>query len=207
MIFVALLLLTTSFITLLLSIFIKRWKAYLILTGVFALINSYIAAPLNWTSAVKGYGFFLPPITAVSPSVPPHKLALPIDSPEVIIHKMGCYICHKIPHISASRFSNIGPVLIPKTTAPQRIASASYQNQVASGKANASTPREYVIESIINPDAYIVPGYEKKDNPEESMMFHHYDKRFTQGGLEKLADHLLTLDVRAAAREGLIFAH
>ena len=38
-------------------------------------------------------------------------------------------------------------------------------------------------------------------------MYHHYQKRFTQGGLEVLVDYLLTLDVNDAMRDGFIIGH
>ena len=120
---------------------------------------------------------------------------------------MGCYVCHKIPYIPASRFSNFGPVLIPKTTAPLRLRSADYRDRVRNGKATATTAREYVMESILDPDAFVVPGYEDNEHPERSLMYHHYNKRFTPGGLEILVDFLLTLDVDTAVKEGLIFGH
>jgi hypothetical protein len=194
-------------VTLTLCFFIRRFRLYLLITSLFALMNSFIAAPLNWTSLVQGYGFWLSPISASSTPVSIHKLALPTDTPNVIIQKMGCFVCHKIPRYPVSRLSEAGPLLIPKTTALARINTPEYQERVKMGRASATTAREYIIESILDPDAFIVPGYEKSVNPEESTMYQHYDKRFTQGGLEKLADYLLTLDVMDAAQDGLIFAH
>jgi hypothetical protein len=120
---------------------------------------------------------------------------------------MGCHVCHKIPYIPESRSSVVGPVLIPGTLAPIWIASPAYRARVEAGKAGAATPREYVIESILDPSAFIVPGYESKQNPERSLMFPHYDKRFTEGGLERVVDYLLTLDLEDARKEGMIFAH
>jgi hypothetical protein len=207
MIFVAILLVIVSFVSLILAFFIKRWRTFLLVTSFFALINSDIAAPINWLSFLRGYGFRLSPIAFTTPPIPINRLALPIDTPEVIIQKMGCYVCHKIPHIPEARFSSVGPILIEKTIAPLRIASPEYQERVKMGKAGAQTPREYVIESILNPGAFIVPGFDRKDNPLISPMYPYYAQRFTRGGLEKLADFLLTLDAKTAAQEGLMFAH
>ena len=91
--------------------------------------------------------------------------------------------------------------------ASARIASPEYKERVKAGKAHATTPREYVMESILDPNAFIVAGYSKKQSPDESLMYPHYANQFTRGGLEKLAEFLLTLDAKAAAEEGLIFAH
>jgi hypothetical protein len=91
--------------------------------------------------------------------------------------------------------------------APVRIASPEYLERVKMGMASAKTPREYVIESILNPSAFIVPGFDRKENHLISPMYPYYAQRFTQEGLEKLADFLLTLDAKTAAKEGLMFAH
>ena len=207
MIFVAILLLVVSCGSLILAVFIRRWRTFLLVTTFFALINSGIAAPLNWISFLKGYGFWLRPIAATEPPSPVNRLALPTDTPEAMIQKMGCYVCHKIPHVPQARFSDVGPILIEKTTAPVRITSPEYLERVKMGKAGAKTPREYVIESILNPSAFIVPGFDRKENHLISPMYPDYAQRFTQAGLEKLADFLLTLDAKTAAQEGLMFAH
>jgi hypothetical protein len=207
MVSVAVLLIIVACAAVVLAFFKKRWRTFLLVTSFFALLNSGIAAPLNWISLLKGYGFWLSPIASTSPPIPIEKLALPTDAPEAIIQKMGCYVCHKIPHVPASRNSNVGPLLIEGTMAPIRIASAEYRERVKAGKAHATTPREYIIESILDPSAFIVPGYAKREKSDESLMYPRYANRFTQGGLEKLVEFLLALDVKTAAEEGLIFAH
>jgi hypothetical protein len=203
----AILLIVVACISLAVSYFKKSWRTFLLVTSAFAVINSVIAAPLNWMSLLKGYGFRLNPIASSSPPVPVAKLVLPMDSPEVIIQKMGCHVCHKIPHIPVSRDSTFGPILIEGTMARIRIASPEYLERVKAGKAGATTPREYVIESILDPSAFILSGFEKKENPHESLMYPHYSYQFTREGLENLVKFLLTLDVKAAADEGLMFAH
>ncbi|MEO5656506.1 MAG: nitric oxide reductase, partial [Nitrospiria bacterium] len=91
-------------------------------------------------------------------------IATGADKPEEMIMKMGCVACHKIP-TTAAKFGAVGPLLIEKTMAPKRLASAEYKAQVRAGKAHATSPKEYVIESIVNPSAYIVPDYVQKSNP------------------------------------------
>ena len=204
---VAIFLLILFGISVILAFVISRWRSFLLMTALFALLNSVIAAPQNWGSFVKGREFRFTPISPTSPPIPISRLALPIDSPEVIIEKMGCHVCHKIPSISTSWSSSFGPLLIPKTMAPLRLTSPEYQERIKAGTASATTPREYVIESIINPDAFIVPGFENRGNPEKSLMYRHYSKRFTSGAVEVLVDFLLTLDVESAMRDGLMFSH
>jgi len=91
-----------------------------------------------------------------SPSPP---IAQTSDTPEQIVKMMTCFACHKIPGISIAGTGIIGPLLIMKTNAENRIRSPEYQQAVQSGKAHATTPKEYVIESIIDPAAFIVPGF------------------------------------------------
>jgi cytochrome c2 len=125
------------------------------------------------------------------------------DKPEDMIMKMGCVACHKIP-TTAAKFGAVGPVLMEKTTAPKRIASSQYKARMKAGKAHATTPKEYIIESIVNPSAYIVPEYVQKSNPEVSAMLPDFGKKFTYEALAKLADFLLTIDEAAAVKDGML---
>lgn len=204
---VALVLVAVSLGTFLSSFFLRRWRIFLAVTAVFALANAVIAAPLNWLSLVKGHEFVLKAIVAETPPVPIRKLALPTDTPKAIIRKMGCFVCHKIPDIPESRYSTLAPVLIPKTLAALRITSPEYLARVESGDAHATTAKEYVIESILHPNAFVVPGYEDPNNPGHSRMYPHYGKRFTRGGLDVLADFLLTIGVEDAIHDGYIVGH
>ncbi|MEW6324474.1 MAG: hypothetical protein AB1515_03705 [Nitrospirota bacterium] len=132
------------------------------------------------------------------------QMALPTDTPEVIIQKMGCAVCHKIPAIRGARVGVVGPVLILRTTAAQRLASPEYQARVKAGLAHATTPKEYVIESIVDPGAFIVPGFELEKNPKALPMYPHYRERFTDEALTFLALFLLQLDEELARQEGLL---
>ncbi|HIE64707.1 MAG: hypothetical protein ABGX83_08115 [Nitrospira sp.] len=122
------------------------------------------------------------------------RTALVMDTPDVMIEKMGCFVCHKIPSVSIARIGVIGPLLILKTTAQKRIASPEYQEAVRAGKAKATTPKEYVLESIMHPGAFVVEGF-------SDGMPTDYPKKFTVGALEKLVDFLLTLDEELAMKE------
>jgi hypothetical protein len=130
--------------------------------------------------------------------------ALPTDTPAVIVQKMGCYVCHKIPTIPNANVGTNGPVLMLRTTAPQRLASHEYQARVKAGFAHATTPLEYVIESIVDPSAFIVPGYDKTTNPAVIPMYPHYKERFTPEALQFFALFLLQLDEKMARDEGLL---
>ena len=124
----------------------------------------------------------------------PERMALPTDTPEQIIRKMSCFSCHRVPTIDFANIGVIGPLLIEKTNAPNRIQSPEYRKAVQEGRAKATTPKEYVIESIVNPGAFIVPGF-------SDDMFKVYREKFSDAALETIADFLLTLDEDAARKE------
>lgn len=124
------------------------------------------------------------------------KTALLNDSPEIMIQKMGCFVCHKIPTIPIATTGLIGPTLTLKSQALQRINSPEYLNAVELNRARASTPKEYVLESILDPRAFVVPGYGDGDG-----MPTDYGKKFTVGALNKLVDFLLTLDENSGKKE------
>jgi len=128
-------------------------------------------------------------------------LAIGSDTPEHMIANLGCGACHVIP-TTAYRFGAIGPVLIAKTTAPERLASSVYQARVKTGKAHATTPKEYVIESIMHPSAYILPAFDDRRHPGVSSM-PDYSNKLTYEAAEKLADFLLSIDESAAGKDGL----
>lgn len=138
----------------------------------------------------------LRPPPQVDPPPPKMQIALESDTPEEIVQKMSCFACHKIPGISIAKTGMIGPLLIMKTSAEKRIKSAEYQKAVKEGKAHAATSREYVIESIIKPGAFIVPGF-------ADDMFKDYSHKFTLAGFDKLVDYLLQQDEEAAIKDGL----
>lgn len=166
------------------------------------------------------FAWFVPPPAPLPPTHDPGERLIPIqgfdappppaplvavedDTPEQMITKLGCGVCHQIPGIATARTGVEGPLLIPKTTAAKRIASTAYQAAVRAGRAKARTPEEYVRESILNPSAFIVPGFEQRGAPNESAMPDHFKTLFTIAGMEKLSGYLLGLDCDAAAREGL----
>jgi hypothetical protein len=137
---------------------------------------------------------------APKPAGPP--IMTGADKPQDIIMKMGCIACHKIP-TTAATFGTVGPMLIEGTNAKKRITSPKYLAQVKAGKAHASTAKEYIIESIVNPSAFIVPGFEQKATPEESDMPKDFAKKMTYEAISNLADFLLTIDADVAKKSGM----
>jgi cytochrome c2 len=129
------------------------------------------------------------------------KIALPEDDPIQIITKMGCAACHKIPSVEFAKAGAIGPLLIEGTNAPRRIISPEYKAAIKAGTAHATTPREYVIESIMNPSAFIVPGFPAPGG--KSLMPPDFANKFTYAAVSKLADFLLSQDASKAIKENL----
>lgn len=135
-------------------------------------------------------------VPAEAPSVDIAKIGLAQEDPEETIQKMACHLCHKIPTVTIAQTGMIGPVLTLKTTATQRINSPEYRQAMKEGKVRgAATPKEYVVESIINPDGFIVPGF-------DDSMPKHFKQRMTFGAVERLAEFLLTIDEEAAKQQG-----
>ena len=123
------------------------------------------------------------------------KLALATDTPQQIIGKMFCIACHQIPTIPGGNIGVIGPMLIEGHNAKSRIASAAYKADIKAGIAAAKTPKDYVIESIMDPNAHVVSVF---GVPGNSLMPKNFPERFTMKALNNLADFLLSLDCQAA---------
>lgn len=90
--------------------------------------------------------------------------------------RAGCSVCHAIPGIPGAE-GKVGPRLVLGTTGLQRLADPRYRGQ-------AETVREYVIESILNPGVFVVPGYPDLTMPR------WYGKKLTAQALEKIAAYL-----------------
>jgi hypothetical protein len=155
---------------------------------------SKVTAKRDWEDY---FGRKLAPVALAPQEVPISRtIAYAEDTPEQIVKKMGCFDCHKIPTVAIAKTGLIGPLLIEKTNAPHRLKSPEYQKAVREGRAHARTPKEYVMESIMHPDAFIVPGF-------QDDMMKDFGKKFTFDALEKMADFLLTLDEENARKDGL----
>lgn len=109
-------------------------------------------------------------------------LLLPDDSPLKIIDKLRCTACHFLPGHNFSQWNPDGPSL--NINLSERLESAEYRKAAKEGKAHARTPREYLIESIVDPGAFIVPGF-------PDGMLKNYGSRLTAPELKKIVDFLL----------------
>ncbi|MDH3505231.1 MAG: hypothetical protein OEZ41_02905 [Nitrospirota bacterium] len=95
---------------------------------------------------------------------------------EKLFVQSGCAVCHTIPGI-APALGREGPRLVLGTNGPLRLADPQYQG-------TATTVREYVQESILNPGVYVVPGYSDR------VMPRWYGKRLNALALDRMAEYL-----------------
>jgi hypothetical protein len=88
----------------------------------------------------------------------------------------GCAVCHTIPGVDAAK-GREGPKLILAINGPKRLADPNYEG-------TATTVREYITESILNPGAYVVPGYPDR------VMPRWYGKKLNAKALDRIASYL-----------------
>ncbi len=97
---------------------------------------------------------------------------------EGIFLQSGCMACHEIPGITGAK-STFGPKLTMGTSAPLRLSDPHYSG-------NATTVREYIKESILNPKIYVTKGF--RDN----LMPRDYGTAISALALDKMVDYLAT---------------
>jgi hypothetical protein len=105
--------------------------------------------------------------------------AEPID---VMINTLGCPLCHTIPGVEGA-VGELGPALHEKVNAPNRIKDPNY-------KGKAKTGRDYVKESILNPNAYIVFNEAEGEPYPEGVMPQDFANKLSVNALDKLVDFI-----------------
>jgi mono/diheme cytochrome c family protein len=118
---------------------------------------------------------------SVAPRVPvidPEKVPLVTgeESIQMLFTRPGCPVCHTIPGIPGAN-GQVGPPLWLGDTGYARLKDPHY-------RGNAKTLREYIIESIVSPGSYVVPGY-----PQDTMPT-WYGRKLSAGALDKIASYL-----------------
>jgi hypothetical protein len=97
----------------------------------------------------------------------------PIDQ---MINTLGCPLCHTIPGIEGA-MGTLGPKLEEKVNAPLRLKDPTY-------KGKAKTGADYTRESILNPSAYVVPGFP------DGLMPPDFGTKLSVQALDKLVDFI-----------------
>jgi hypothetical protein len=99
-----------------------------------------------------------------------------------MLNILGCPLCHTIPGVEGA-VGELGPKLHEKINAPKRIKDPNY-------KGKAKTGRDYVKESILNPNAYIVFNEEAGEPFPESLMPQDFANKLSVNALDKLVDFI-----------------
>jgi nitric oxide reductase subunit C len=103
-----------------------------------------VASALAWAALAPAVGSGADPSTAV---VPPEQLALGIE----VYLQSYCGACHALA--AAGTAGAFGPSHDDaRASAEERLRDPNYRGA-------ATTPEAYIRESIVDPGAYIVPGY------------------------------------------------
>lgn len=93
-----------------------------------------------------------------------------------IFVRAGCPVCHVIPGIPGAN-GRVGPALTLGTTGILRLGDPAYGG-------SASTIRDYIVESVLEPERFIVPGYPSRTMPT------WYGTKLSALALEKIAAYL-----------------
>lgn len=144
-----------------------------VMLAVIGLVFSYALWMLYLPAPLPGG-----PVTSIQPVLLPEHVALVTgDEPLMdIFRKAGCPVCHTIPGVPAAQ-GQVGPPLILGTTGPARLRDPSY-------RGDAKTVREYIVESVVDPGRFVVPGYPDRTMPA------WYGSKLSGLALEKMAAYL-----------------
>ena len=117
------------------------------------------------------------PVSSVATLVPAMVPLVTGDEPITeIFTRAGCAVCHIVPGIPGAD-GRVGPPLLLGATGPARLADPAYRGY-------AKTVHDYVIESVIEPGVFVVPGY-----PSGTMPI-WYGSKLSALALEKIASYL-----------------
>jgi mono/diheme cytochrome c family protein len=97
----------------------------------------------------------------------------PVDQ---IFAKAQCVACHTIPGIPGAT-GTIGPKLEEGTNAPLRLKDPAY-------KGTAKSTSEYIMESVVDPSAYVVKPFPDNTMPKV------FGQKLSAGALKKIVDYL-----------------
>ena len=98
------------------------------------------------------------------------------ESTTLIFTRAGCPVCHRSPGIDGAD-GRVGPPLWLGTSGQERLQDPAYHG-------TAKTLHEYIIESVLEPGAFVVPGYPPHTMPT------WYGAKLSALALEKIAAYL-----------------
>ena len=114
------------------------------------------------------------PIVVLVPEMVP--LVTGEEETALIFTRAGCPVCHRIPGIAGAD-GRVGPPLLLGSSGSQRLRDPSYQGR-------AKTVHEYIVESVVEPETFVVPGYPAGTMPT------WYGAKLSALALEKIAAYL-----------------
>lgn len=158
-------------------------------------IRDVTAFIVNWSlNPLSDDEAILPPAPGEgqAPRPTPVPLTEAQEAGKQVYLQAGCTACHAIRGVGIQ--GALGPSLNRiYTVAQERIASDSYKAQIAnSGQPAATTPEEYILQSILHPNAYVVAQC-PQGACQAGLMPQNYDQTIKPDDLEKLVDYLTTL--------------
>jgi mono/diheme cytochrome c family protein len=144
-------------------------------------IEALVAFIMNWAEQGAGPGptQALPPGEAVGTDI---HVSRPPGDPAAgasLAENLGCSGCHVL--------STVGPAWMAQGDEPGIGTRASARIGQDDYAGDATTPEEYLVESILVPGAYIVPGFESVQMPT------NYGERLSAQQLSDLVTYLLGL--------------
>ena len=115
---------------------------------------------------------------AATGALTPEKIPLVTgDEPLVdIFTRPGCPVCHMIPGIPGAT-GQVGPPLMLGKTGEERLKDPGYRGE-------AKTVHEYIVESVLEPQRFVVQGYPAHTMPT------WYGSKLSALALEKIAVYL-----------------
>ncbi len=140
------------------------------------LIVAVMALGVIWAMMTTKEG--AAPASTSVPTLAPEMVPLVTgDEPiPAMFTRAGCPVCHAIPGIPGAE-GRVGPALALGKTGPARLQDPSY-------KGGAKTVHDYVVESVVDPGLYVVPGYPANTMPT------WYGAKLSALALEKIASYL-----------------
>lgn len=133
-----------------------------------------------WALREDGPPQGLPVAVGSAPAMPLSPERIPLTTGEEpiadIFVRAGCPVCHTIPGIPGAD-GRVGPKLVLGTTGAQRLNDPAYHGE-------ARTIHDYVVESVLEPERFIVPGYPGRTMPA------WYGSKLSGLALEKIAAYL-----------------
>jgi cytochrome c2 len=135
----------------------------------------------SFEEIVKSYEKFIPegdrPKKTEETGKPPSALLADGSEPvDQIFAKAQCVSCHTIPGIPGAT-GTIGPKLEEGTNAPLRLKDKEY-------KGTAHSTPEYIMESVVDPSAYVVKPFPDNTMPKV------FGQKLSAGALKKIVDYL-----------------